>query len=413
MNSVINYIEANIDRSIYRDADGSGFRGIDLPYPYTSPCIKGEGKFYFFFYWDTAFTQRALYHTGRSETARDNIRNMIWLIRRHGYMPNHVGIENRSQPPYLCRMVRDYFAHLGGPEADSSFFKECAEALLTEYNWWMSARLHGSGLNRYGCHETWDGMEAFAHFGRVAAIHPTEGKSPAEKRRIGAHYLAEAESAWDFNPRFDHRCLDFAPCDLNGLLLDYERFFLEHKEQLGRDYRIDWQARIEKRLARMQEYLWNEERGLYLDYDGAHDRSSSVAALTGVQLLLHGVPSEAQAARIVGNLSLFEGTHGLACTEACPHYDRYQWAYPAVWPPMVENAVAGLLRYGYAEDAHRIARKFVDTTDRLFARHGKIFEKTDAESGDLAVAEYDPAPMIGWTAGTYLFCHDLLPENDH
>ena len=396
------YIEANIDRSIYRDSGGSGFRGIDLPYRYTSPCIKGEGKFYFFFYWDTAFTHYALYATGREDVARDNIRNMLWLIRRQGYMPNHVGIHNRSQAPYLCRMVTEYFVRIGGREADPRFFRECAEGLLAEYNWWMSARFHPTGLNHYGTHETREGMEQFARNKRVSAVCPSAGKPIEEVRRIGAHYLANAEATCDFSPRFEHRCLDFVEPELNGLLYEYERFFADCTDALDGDFSIDWNARAETRVARMNRYLWSEERGIFMDYDGANDRHGPVAALTGLQPLAHGVATAEQARRIAANLSLFEREHGVAYTEECPGCRNFQWAYPNVWPPMVYMTVTGLDRYGYAEDARRIARKFVETSDRLFEKTGQLWEKTDAETGDVAGGEYDAAPMIGWSAGVYL-----------
>jgi len=48
----LDYIRNNWSRSFYKDINGSGFLGDDLPFPYTSPCIKGEGHFSFFFYWD-------------------------------------------------------------------------------------------------------------------------------------------------------------------------------------------------------------------------------------------------------------------------------------------------------------------------------------------------------------------------
>ncbi|MFW6255941.1 MAG: trehalase family glycosidase, partial [Candidatus Sumerlaeota bacterium] len=141
MDSVRKYIEENWDRSVYRDKDGSGFRGIDLPYPYSSPCIKGEGKFYFFFYWDTYFTNLGLLASGREDIAKANIQNMLWLIDRQGYMPNHVGIYNRSQPPYLCRMVREYLDATG----DEAFLDACAEGLRREYQFWMNARYSRTG----------------------------------------------------------------------------------------------------------------------------------------------------------------------------------------------------------------------------------------------------------------------------
>jgi alpha,alpha-trehalase len=69
--------------------------------------------------------------------------------------------------------------------------------------------------------------------------------------------------------------------------------------------------------------------------------------------------------------------------------------------------VAGLRRYGFHTDATRIARKYLATSDALFARTGQLWEKTDALTGDVARGEYQAAPMLGWSAGVYLACTEV------
>lgn len=405
---VLDYIGQNLGRAIYRDEPGKGAGGVDLPYPYAAGSIKGEGQFTQFFYWDTPFTNMALLRCGHAEIAQSNIQNMLWLIKRQGYVPNYVGLRNRSQPPYLCRGVKDYFAHLGGAERAPVFFRECAEGLRQEYHFWMTARLHGTGLNQYGQHDTWEGQVRFARKKRVAVLCPSEGRLVEEQRRIGAHFMAEAESGHDFTPRFQHRCLDFVQPELNALLYDYELFFAEHARQLGWNDGMDWFSFAAKRKALIQKHLWSEERGFYFDYDAINTRLGDVPSLAGLQLLAHGIPTPEQAARMVANLPWFERAHGLAFTAEVPGCRNYQWAYPAVWPPMVQLAVEGLGRYGYRDDARRIAKTFVDTTARLFEKTGRLWEKTDAETGDVVNAEYDSVPMLGWTAGAFLALHEFL-----
>lgn len=406
--TVTEYINTNIDRSIYQDADGSGFQGIDLPCRYTSPCIKGEGKFYFFFYWDTAFTQYALYATGRTEIARENIQNMLWLIRRQGYIPNHVGILNRSQPPYLCQMVADYFERTGGPNSDPALFRECCEGLRQEYNFWITARHTPTGLQRHGHHEAEEGCVAYYDRTLTRRL----GKSPdaplEEKIRVGGHHLAEAETGWDFNPRFSGRCMDFNAVDLNGLLYTYETFLGEHAAGLGWDDAALWQKRAEARRERISRLLWSESLGWFMDYDFVNRRQNTLPTLAGMLPLFSGLATEAQAARAAAKISDFECDHGIAVSPDIPEARGYQWAFPNVWPPLVYVTVIGLRRYGFTTEAARIAEKFVTTTDALYARTSQLWEKTDAVTGDVAGGEYDAAPMIGWTAGTYFLCRDCL-----
>ena len=404
---VLAYIDANFDRSVYQDTPGSGFGGVDLPYRYTSPCIKDTGRFYFFFYWDTYFTNFGLLKSGRADIAKENILNMLWLIRRQGYMPNHVGIYNRSQPPYLCRMVRTYIAATG----DRSILPEAAQGLLAEYNYWMTAHLNGTGLNQYAMHDTWAGQEEFGRFHRVTAIKPVEGKTIEEIRRSGADHLAEAETGCDFTPRFENRALDFVATDLNALLYEYELTLAQYQTELGWNYNLNFKERAEKRKELINKYLWNEEKGWFFDYDYINDRSSNTAAITGLLMMVAGIASKEQAARMVKNLNWFEREHGIAFTPDAPGCRNFQWSFPNVWPPMAWLTVEALRKYGYETEARRLAGKYVKTARSLFAKTGQLWEKTDAETGDVAGGEYDAAPMIGWTAGVYIALADYLNES--
>ena len=404
---VLDYIRANWPRSIYRDAPGTGFAGVDIPFPYTSPCIKGEGHFSFFFYWDTYFTNLGLLRHGHAQTAKDNIKNMLWFIARQGYMPNHVGLYNRSQPPYLCHMVKEYIA----ATCDTAFLAEAAAGLRQEYHFWITARHSPTGLQRHGHHEiAEEAAEFYCQLGERLGF--SKDVPLADRIRIGGHYLAEAEAGCDFTPRFESRCLDYNPVDLNSLLYEYETYLAEVSVQLGWDDTALWQARAARRRELVQRYLWNEERGLFLDCDFVNQRSSPVASLAGFVPLFTGLASPAQAARMRENLPLFEREFGVAVTEDRPLDRTYQWAFPNVWPPLVYVTVEGLRRYGFAADARRIAEKYLATANRLFAKTGLLWEKTDALTGEVAGGEYKAAPMLGWTAGVYVALaasNDILP----
>ncbi len=401
VDTVLTYIRNNWDRSIYHDAPGQGFQGIDLPYPYSSPCIKEEGKFYFFFYWDTYFTNLGLMAHDRMEIAKANIQNMIWLIERQGYMPNHVGIYNRSQSPYLCRMVVDYFARVPA-DSEPDFFAQCAQALRQEYNFWNTARQTPVGLTQHGHHDTAEGCAAFYDRHLIERLGLPADASFPDKVYWGAQYMANAEATCDFTNRFDGRALDYCQVDLNALLYDYEVTLAEYSLRLGWGDHELWLARRTKRLARINQYMWSDAEGLFLDYDFTKDEHSKVAAQTGYQTLHCGLASAEQAARMVERMSLFERDHGMAYTPDVPGCRKFQWAFPNVWPPMAWIVMDGLRRYGFEADARRIAEKYVTTAVRLFEETGQLWEKTDAETGEVAGGEYDAAPMLGWSAGVFV-----------
>lgn len=59
---------------------------IGLPYPYTVPCA--EGMFNEIYYWDTYFANKAFFALGQAEQAENNVKNILYLIDKYGFMPN-------------------------------------------------------------------------------------------------------------------------------------------------------------------------------------------------------------------------------------------------------------------------------------------------------------------------------------
>lgn len=410
INEVLDYINKNWEKSIYKDAPGKGFNGIDLPYPYTSPSIKGEGQFTFFFYWDTYFTNLGLLRNKKEDQVKNNIKNILWLIDEQGYMPNHVGLYNRSQTPYFQLMVGDYFEKV--KNEDEAFFKKCAEGVRKEYQFWMTARYSRTGLNHFGHHEDAEGCIEFYNGPLVSRLKLDRYIPDEEKIVIGGHGIAEAEN-WDFCQRYHGRAMDFNAVDLNALLWSYEQFLYTSSKKIGWYLSEFYLHRAEKRKALIDKFLWNEDSGWYFDYDFNNKKQSDIYSISGMQPLFMGLASEVQADKMVKNLDLFERDYGIATTAEHPGCRDYQWAYPVVWPPMVYLTVKGLDNYGYKNAAKRIADKFIDVNTNLFLRHGKLFEKTDAETGKLSNAEYGSAPMMGWTAGVYVALAEYLELVDN
>ena len=59
---------------------------------------------------------------------------------------------------------------------------------------------------------------------------------------------------------------------------------------------------------------------------------------------------------------------------------------------------------GLDEDALRIAEKYRNVLQRNFETTGKLWEKYNAITGEIAVtSEYETMPMMGWTAGVYRY----------
>ena len=98
---------------------------IGLPYPYSVPCA--DGIFNELYYWDTYFTNKALFAVGNVEQAKNNVSDILYLIEKFGYMPNgnRTHFLKRSQPPYVALMVDDVYRATG----DKAFLKNSFSVL--------------------------------------------------------------------------------------------------------------------------------------------------------------------------------------------------------------------------------------------------------------------------------------------
>jgi len=134
----------------------------------------------------------------------------------------------------------------------------------------------------------------------------------------------------------------------------------------------------------------------FFDYGYKHKRQSAFLSLAGFTPLWAGLATQAQAAKIVKKLPVFETEHGLVITakkSLAPKISlskipmRYrpaiekilkpkQWDYPNIWPPLEYLTVVGLLKYRYVEDAVRIMKKSLETQAGIFRKYGTFFEAT-------------------------------------
>lgn len=392
---------------------------LGLPFPYTVPCR--DSTFQEMYYWDTYFASIGLLHSGRSDLACFNARNFFAQITRHGFVPNgnRTYYTNRSQPPYLAALVQalDATSSLVQPPR---WTNDTITALRAEYVFWTTRRSTGCGLSRYGHNANDAGLRQFHP---IVATRLAITQSPREAITELSHALAEAESGWDFTPRFDHRCEDFCPVDLNSLLCLYELYFRDHDESKHQEF---WAGRLASRLQLINDLMWDEARGGFFDYDHRHAMRSRHVTAAAFHPLWAGIATPGQAARVVENLlPCLEFPHGLAtCAppDVSPGHSQHklrQWDFPNGWPCLQLIAWRGLARYGYTQEAIRLARKYLDTVTRGFVETGDLWEKYNVEDGSISrlnengyLAETgDPAPaMMGWTAGAFLDALNLLRE---
>jgi len=378
---------------------------IALPRPHTVPST--DPSMWLFFYWDTYFTNLGLIRHGRVDQARNNAENVLHLIETLGFVPNiSVRIAlNRSQVPVAAVL----FDELHRLSPDRAWLERIYAAITREYAFWAALRRSPNGLAANGTHADpatlADFYDVIKH--RLRDI-PAD---PVARLTYLKHKMAECE-VWDFNPRFDQRCADFNAIDTNSVLFQVETIAAGWAGELGRAGEAAvWLGRAERRRSLINLHLWDEERGFYFDWDWTQGRRGPVVSAAAYFALWTEVCSNAQAAALVRNLSLVEREHGLiTCAEGSnPSANTYQWDAPNAWPPLQAAAILGLRRYGYYAEARRLAEKYVLTCARNLEVSGQLWEKYNALTGGIDVAdEYKMPPMMGWTAGTFLLAAEVL-----
>lgn len=358
LDKALAYVEKYWENLHYLQTEDSGTL-IGLPHPYITPSVQPIDGFVYreMYYWDSYFVVKAFINQGKIDEARGIVDNLLLLVERFGMVPNanRFYMLSRSQPPILSAVVHDVFEKTG----DKDWLAWATPLLIREHTevWMGSQQPHI--------------RQVYAGLSRYYDIN-------------SLHELAEAESGWDFTPRFDNRCLDFIPIDLNAHLWLYEHniaHFLSVLDDQERSMR--WQQRAEARKVAVNTYLWDEESGFFFDYDYINETPSTVLSLAAFMPMCVGMATEEQAAELVKSLDLFETEYGLSTTP--PAHGRYevkQWAAPNGWAPLQYIVVLGLRRYGYEERAQQIIQKWLALNTDVFLETGEFYEKYNVVEGN-------------------------------
>ena len=374
-------------------------RLVGLPYEYFVPSITG--MFQEMYYWDTFFSAKGLFLSGREALVKNSVDDMFYLVDKFGYMPNgsHMGLISRSQPPFLCMMVSDVY----DVYKDNVWLRTAYEMLKKEYDFWMTERITPSGLNRYGyIPERGNPDEDLKMIKWRLSGYDFSGRSDQD---IVENVMCDAESGWDFNPRCDMHQTEFNYVDLNSNLYIYEMKLSEFAKILNTGEEEKFAAAAKARKEKIRSLMFDGEK--FLDYNYKTGEHSRVFTCASFFPLWAKAASEKEAESTVSNLKRIECDFGVA---ACEKGERngviYQWDYPNGWAPLHYIVVHALDNYGYREDAARIAEKYTGSMEKIFAETGTLWEKYNVVDGSIKVNdEYKMPEMLGWTAGVYL---DLL-----
>jgi alpha,alpha-trehalase len=397
-----------------------------LPRPYVVP----GGRFNEMYGWDSFFIQVGLLRDGELERARDMTANFIYEIDKYGTIlnANRTYYLTRSQPPFLTEMVLGVYRQ----DRDKEFLRQAWPAIQAYYRFWTTPPhlVESIGLSRYYDLGRGPAPEVLSderdargrtHYDRVREYYRTHAVDDydvsqyydrATDQLTPLFYRGDRsmrESGYDPSNRFGPFSVDiihYAPVCLNSLLYRMEKESAEIARELGRDGEAGtWSERAEKRREAIDHYLWDDQAGLYFDYDFQRRRQRRYQFATTFYPLWVGAASADQARKVAGNLFRFEAPGGiLTSTQVTGN----QWDAPFGWAPVQLIAIQGLRRYGFNEDADRLTRKFIGMVTKDFEEHGVIVEKYDVKRRHSDVAAgirfgYSANQVgFGWTNAAFV-----------
>ena len=415
------------------------------------PFVVPGGRFNEMYGWDSYFESVGLLIDGKTKLAKAMADNFQYEIEYYGKIlnANRSYYLTRTQPPFYSSLIREVYEIT----RDKKWLHKHLNTAIKEYETvWMveGKRLTSNGLNRYlaegigippECEE--------GHFDSV--IEPlAKAKNSSinnyieqydhgkiqnpELDQYFIHDRSVRESGHDTSYRIEGNCADLNLVDLNAMLYKYETDFAdlirdEFDGHFGNFTSAYWVEKAEDRKDLVNQYLWNDQKGIYLDYNVKTNTQSDFVAATTLMPMWANMCSLQQAEALVEfALPLLLEKGGIA---GCSKESRgaisalrpqRQWDYPNGWAPHQMMIWKGLLNYGYTNEAQELIYRWLYMITRNAVDYnGTIPEKYDvveathkvfAEYGNVGTDfEYITQEGFGWMNASYQYGISLLSED--
>jgi alpha,alpha-trehalase len=418
------------------------------------PFVVPGGRFNEMYGWDSYFESVGLLIDGKTDLAKAMADNFQYEIEHYGKIlnANRSYYLTRTQPPFYSSLIREVFEIT----KDVKWLKSHLETAIHEYeSVWMvnGKRLTENGLNRYlaegigitpECEEGhYDAV--LRPFADEASCTIKEYITKYQNNEIKNDFLdtyflhdrTVRESGHDTSYRIEGNCADLNLVELNVLLHKYESDFAELiKDVFENTFEANskiytskyWFDKANYRKELINKFCWNDEKGLYLDYNHVTKRQSSFIAATTLTPLWCGVATKGQADKLVKNaLLLLKEKGGVAGSTKESRGDiskerpARQWDYPNGWAPHQMMIWKGLINYGFNNEVQELIYRWLFMiTKNAVDYNGTIPEKYDvveathkvfAEYGNVGTDfEYISQEGFGWMNASYQYGISLLDD---
>ncbi len=418
------------------------------------PFVVPGGRFNEMYGWDSYFESIGLLIDKKFDLVEGMIENFEYQIKHYGKIlnANRSYYLTRTQPPFYSSMIKEYVENTN---YSITWLKDKLSTAIDEYeNVWMvkNKRLTSNGLNRYFAEgigyvvETEDGhfkeiMEQYAEEYKMSVI---EFEAKYKNRELSISKLDEyfthdrslRESGHDTSNRLVNKCAHLNTVDLNSLLYKYEVDFSQliktyfngtFINNKGQKYTNEYWLNLAKiRKKKINALLWDEEKGLYFDYNFKDKLRTNFISATAFYPLWANLCSLQQAKLLIKNvLPLLTCKGGIVSTtkksrgEVSEENPQRQWDYPFGWAPHQMMIWRGLLQYGYYDETQELVYRWLwMITKNASNYNGTIAEKydvvncthkIDTEYGNVGTNfKYIPDGGFGWMNASYQYGISIL-----
>ncbi|MCL4117246.1 UNVERIFIED_CONTAM: hypothetical protein GTU68_009957 [Idotea baltica] len=420
--------------------NSSQYSQIYVPFPFIVP----GGRFREFYYWDSYWIIEGLILSEMFSTARNMIKNYLYLVERYSYIPNggRVYYLGRSQPPFLIPMFHLFWKSTN----DHTFLKENLSTLEKEFKFWMKNRSVTVMKDQikykvfqFNVQSNRPRPESY-----YADTIRAEGLDQEEKIEFFSGIQSAAESGWDFSSRWflqnetrinnlaDIHTNHLAPICLNSILgynakLLSEFFLIVGNETKAEEYKIIAES-INKTIDRI---FWDDDKGFWFDFNIITNNLQPGFYSSGLVPLwaeTYGTERDPNyiAERVINylesiNITSFPG--GIPTSIMKNSTD--QWDLPNGWAPLQYFAVLGLNKIGHKDQrasslAFSLAEKWTLSCYKGYINSTphSMYEKYDVTKIGVpgGGGEYLVQEGFGWTNGVAmkfltLYGHKIRTSN--
>lgn len=405
--------------------------------PVPNGFIIPGGRFREFYYWDTYWIIQGLLISDMDESARGIIENFFSMVEKYGFIPNggRVYYLNRSQPPLLTLMGAAYYEKTKNKE----WLKSNIKYFDQELSHWINhrtAEFEKDGVKyTLGYYNTDSGSprpESYIEDIRTAAFFDNQ----EDRMKCYSELKSGAEAGWDFSSRWifsdDGRNAGnlsnievsrLAPVDLNAFLCKAFKTISEFYKELGDEKNSAfWAEKSTYWQKLIDQILWNEEDGIWYDYDMQLQKHrkyfypSNVSPLWAQTFDPQNGPRLGK--RVLNYLytkKIIDYPGGIPTSL---EQSGEQWDFPNAWPPLQAIVIQGLYRSGdptAKDQAVKLAHKWIKANIRGYMDTQEMFEKYDAEVSGMygGGGEYTVQSGFGWTNGVVLeFIHEYFSKRN-